>query len=186
VADEGEGDDTPRHVGTLVHRLFERIALEGAEAWPVARLRQVAPALRRNLQELGVVEHRLEDALARVLHAVEGTLADPRGRWILTAHEDARCEWALGGVMGGAPVSAVIDRSFIDQGVRWIIDYKTAEPAAGETLADFLARQQAHYRPQLEGYAALLAALDPDRPVRLGLYFPLLGGWCEWSAPGAG
>ncbi|MEW6728344.1 MAG: UvrD-helicase domain-containing protein [Pseudomonadota bacterium] len=186
VADEGEGDDTPRHVGTLVHRLFERIALEGAEAWPVARLRQVAPALRRNLQELGVVEHRLDEALARVLHAVEGTLADPRGRWILAAHEDARCEWALGGVMGGAPVSAVIDRSFVDQEVRWIIDYKTAEPACGETLADFLARQQAHYRPQLEGYAALLAALDPDRPVRLGLYFPLLGGWCEWSAPGAG
>ncbi|MEF3194277.1 MAG: hypothetical protein K6346_08705, partial [Halothiobacillaceae bacterium] len=95
-------------------------------------------------------------------------------------------EWALGGVMGGTFVSAVIDRSFIDQGLRWIIDYKTAEPADGETLPDFLDRLQEHYRPQLEGYAGLLAALDPDHPVRLGLYFPLVGGWREWSVEGAG
>ncbi|MEW5973628.1 MAG: UvrD-helicase domain-containing protein [Pseudomonadota bacterium] len=181
-----EGDETPRHVGTLVHRLLERIALDGAEQWPEGRLRRAGPALRRALRELGVVEGMLDEGLGRVLHAIEGTLADPRGRWILAAHEDARCEWALGGVIGGVPVSAVIDRSFIDQKIRWIIDYKTAEPAAGETLSAFLDRQQEHYRPQLEGYAGLLAALDPDRPVRLGLYFPLLGGWREWSVSGRG
>ncbi|MFZ5467366.1 MAG: UvrD-helicase domain-containing protein [Pseudomonadota bacterium] len=181
-----EGDETPRHVGTLVHRLLERIALDGAEQWPEGRLRRAGPALRRALRELGVVEGMLDEGLGRVLRAIEGTLADPRGRWILAAHEDARCEWALGGVIGGVPVSAVIDRSFIDQKTRWIIDYKTAEPAAGETLSVFLDRQQEHYRPQLEGYAGLLAALDPDRPVRLGLYFPLLGGWREWSVSGAG
>ncbi|MDM7323239.1 MAG: 3'-5' exonuclease, partial [Gammaproteobacteria bacterium] len=176
-----EGDETPRHVGTLVHRLLEHIAREGLEGWSAERLHRAEPALRRSLRELGVAERMLDEAIARVVRAVEGSLADPRGRWILAAHEDARCEWALAGVIGGIPVSAVIDRSFIDGNTRWIIDYKTAEPAAGETLADFLDRQQEHYRPQLEGYADLLTALDPDRPVRLGLYFPLLGGWREWS-----
>jgi len=181
-----EGDETPRHVGTLVHRLLERIAREGLEGWPAERLHRAEPALRRSLRELGVAERMLDEAIARVVRAVEGSLADPRGRWILAAHEDARCEWALAGVIGGIPVSAVIDRSFIDGSTRWIIDYKTAEPADGETLPDFLDRQQEHYRPQLEGYAGLLAALDPDRPVRLGLYFPLLGGWREWSVSGRG
>jgi ATP-dependent exoDNAse (exonuclease V) beta subunit len=181
-----EGNETPRHVGTLVHRLLERIAREGLEGWSAERLHRAEPALRRSLRELGVAGRMLDEAIARVVRAVEGTLADPRGRWILAAHEDARCEWALGGVIGGIPVSAVIDRSFIDGSTRWIIDYKTAEPADGETLPDFLDRQQEHYRPQLEGYAGLLAALDPDRPVRLGLYFPLLGGWREWSVSGRG
>ncbi len=181
-----EGDETPRHVGTLVHRLLERIAREGLEGWPAERLHRAEPALRRSLRELGVAERMLDEAIARVVRAVEGSLADPRGRWILAAHEDARCEWALAGVIGSIPVSAVIDRSFIDGSTRWIIDYKTAEPADGETLADFLDRQQEHYRPQLEGYAGLLAALDPGRPVRLGLYFPLLGGWREWSVSDRG
>ncbi|MGK0673967.1 MAG: UvrD-helicase domain-containing protein [Halothiobacillaceae bacterium] len=181
-----EGDETLRHVGVLAHRLLERIAREGVEGWSVGRLHRAESALRRGLRELGVAERMLDEAMARVVRAVEGSLADPRGRWILAAHEDARCEWALGGVIGGVPVSAVIDRSFIDGNTRWIIDYKIAEPTAGETLPDFLDRQQEHYRAQLEGYADLLMALDPDRPVRLGLYFPLLGGWREWSVSGRG
>jgi hypothetical protein len=39
---------------------------------------------------------------------------------------------------------------------------------------------QNRYRAQLERYAQVLGKLDPC-PIRLGLYFPLLGGWREWS-----
>jgi hypothetical protein len=49
------------------------------------------------------------------------------------------------------------------------------------TREEFLDREQQRYRGQLEKYAAVLKKLDP-RPVRLGLYFPLLGGWREWEA----
>jgi hypothetical protein len=34
----------------------------------------------------------------------------------------------------------------------------------------------------LERYARLLAQQD-ERPIRLGLYFPLLQAWREWAAP---
>jgi hypothetical protein len=61
----------------------------------------------------------------------------------------------------------VLDRTFVDAGgTRWIIDYKTG------TAADA-------YREQLQRYGTLLAALD-DRPIRLGLYYPLDGVWQEW------
>ncbi len=181
LASEEGADETLRHVGTLVHRLLERIASEGPQHWPESRLHALAPALRRALRELGVGEARLDEAQGRVIEALENTLADARGRWILAAHEEARSEWALGGMFGGQALSAVIDRSFIDEGVRWIIDYKTATPAQGEGLEAFLERQQARYRAQLETYAALLAALEPGRPLRLGLYFPLTGGWRAWA-----
>jgi len=36
------------------------------------------------------------------------------------------------------------------------------------------------YREQLEKYGALMKMQD-DRPVKLGLYFPLLQGWREWE-----
>ena len=44
----------------------------------------------------------------------------------------------------------------------------------------FLDNEMERYKNQLESYAKLVSAFDP-RPIRLGLYFPLLRGWREWS-----
>lgn len=178
--DWDEGDETPRHVGTLVHRLLERIALDGLDVWDQARLGALEPALRSQLAQLGVAAERVDGALSRVLQALEVTLNDARGRWILAAHAESRCEWALGAMLDGVAINAVIDRSFVDEGVRWIIDYKTSDPLQGEPLEAFLDHQQAHYRAQLESYAALLRQFDPHHPVRVGLYFPLLAAWRAW------
>ena len=35
------------------------------------------------------------------------------------------------------------------------------------------------YRDQLNRYARFVSSLD-SRPIRLGLYHPLLRGWSEW------
>ncbi|MEW6446055.1 MAG: UvrD-helicase domain-containing protein [Pseudomonadota bacterium] len=175
-----DGDALPRHVGVLVHRLLERIALDKTEAWDGSRLRALSPALRRQLHQAGVEAERLDEGLERVLRALENTLADERGRWILAPHDEARCEWALDARLEGVTIGAVIDRTFISEGERWIIDYKTAEPAQGEGVEAFLDRQQAQYCGQLESYAGLLRRLEPERPVRLGLYFPLLSAWRAW------
>ncbi|MCW5621848.1 MAG: hypothetical protein KIS79_12130, partial [Burkholderiales bacterium] len=78
-------------------------------------------------------------------------------------------------------VHVALDRTFVDEhGTRWIIDYKTSTHEGGE-LEAFLDREQLRYREQLERYARIMHALD-GRQVRLGLYFPLLGGWREWTA----
>jgi hypothetical protein len=47
----------------------------------------------------------------------------------------------------------------------------------------FLDNEKIRYRDQLEGYARIVARMD-SRPIRLGLYFPMLGGWREWSHGG--
>ena len=65
-----------------------------------------------------------------------------------------------------------------DGGTRWIIDYKTGTHT-GSDLDRFLENEQARYRAQLEGYASVIQTLDA-RPIRLGLYFPMLQGWREW------
>ena len=82
-------------------------------------------------------------------------------------------------MLDGELVDRVIDRTFVDEnGVRWIVDYKTGTHEGGDVEA-FLDREQERYRAQLEQYAALMRMLD-NRPVKLGLYFPLLKGWREW------
>ena len=98
-----------------------------------------------------------------------------------TKHREAESEYALTLIEHGKPVTAIMDRSFVDaKGIRWIIDYKTSTHEGGG-LDAFLDREQERYRGQLERYAAVLRKLD-NRPIRLGLYFPLLGGWREWEA----
>ncbi|MGD9887835.1 MAG: UvrD-helicase domain-containing protein [Halothiobacillaceae bacterium] len=179
-------DETPRLVGTLLHRLFERIALDHAQAhadkWNAAKIQALQPALRRELQHLGVSASTLDAALTQVTHALNTTLNDARGQWILAQHDHAHCEWALSGIVDGATVNAVIDRSFSEQGTRWIIDYKTTVPLPDEDMDTFLDRQQTQYCAQLESYAALLRIQDNDAEIRLGLYFPMLAAWREWTS----
>jgi ATP-dependent exoDNAse (exonuclease V) beta subunit len=115
-----------------------------------------------------------------VTEILERTLADERGRRLLGPHEDAQSELRLTGVGKAGTVNIIVDRTFVDEGgTRWIVDYKTGAHVGGDVEA-FLDREQERYRGQLEQYAALLRKLDP-RPIRLGLYFPLLNGWREWK-----
>jgi ATP-dependent exoDNAse (exonuclease V) beta subunit len=172
--------ETARHVGTVVHRELQRAARDGLR--PAATDPKVRARWEHELAELGVPRALRGAAVARVATAVERTLEDERGRWLLdSGHRDSATELALTGRCGAEVVSVVIDRTFVDAaGVRWIVDYKTSRHE-GAGLEAFLDSEQERYRPQLERYAALTRKLAPG-PVRLGLYFPLLGGWREWPA----
>jgi len=172
-----------RAVGVLVHRMLRVVAREGACAWDASRLAGRRAAWRASLAGLGVAPAELDAACARVEQALGTVLGDPRGRWLVDpGHWDARAEYALTGVVDGRLENVVIDRTFVDEsGVRWIVDYKTGTHEGGG-LEAFLAREQARYAPQLERYARLMRAREGGRPVRLGLYFPLIGAWREWAA----
>jgi ATP-dependent helicase/nuclease subunit A len=76
-----------------------------------------------------------------------------------------------------------LDRTFVADGVRWIVDYKTGSHAGGDPEG-FLDRERERYRAQLERYAAFVRALDPQ-PIRVALYFPLVAdGWRDWAYDG--
>jgi ATP-dependent exoDNAse (exonuclease V) beta subunit len=153
--------------------------------WEPARLAGHTPALAQHLRRLGVGAGELDDAVKRVLAALRACLDDPQGRWILSPHAEARSEWALTAMLEGIPRHVAIDRTFVDEaGIRWIIDYKTGSHAGGDVEA-FLAREQERYQTQLETYARVLRLHGEQRPIRLGLYFPLLHAWRTWPAPEA-
>lgn len=172
---------TSRHVGTLVHRELERYARTTApESLP-------APATCRDrfaieLLELGVPADRCDAAATRVVAALEHTLADERGRWVLGLDGqvlEAESELALSSVQQGRIVEGIIDRTFVDrEGVRWIVDFKTSTHEGGG-LELFLSEEVARYRAQLQRYAALIRAFKPGQIVRAALYFPLIRAWRE-------
>lgn len=164
-----------RHFGTVLHRTLEQIVREGIANWDEARIERQHPVWRAQLRQLGV--EGVDTTLDTLSHTIRQLNADPTGRWLLdNRHPQSACELQLGFVTdsgGGSYKKAIVDRTFIDKEVRWIIDYKSAQPSAGQTLAAFLNEQRTRYLPQLRRYAELMAQLE-TRPVRTALYFPLL------------
>ncbi|OGA24967.1 MAG: DNA helicase UvrD [Betaproteobacteria bacterium RIFCSPLOWO2_02_FULL_67_26] len=175
--------ETARHVGSVVHRWLQCIAEDDLEGWDAKRVRALRKTMEDGLVARGLPAGALEEAAARVAAILEQTLADERGRWLLGRREAAQSELRLTGATHDGIVNIVMDRTFVDErGTRWIVDYKTGTHAGGD-LDAFLDRERERYRPQLERYAALMRGLD-SRPIRLGLYFPLLNGWREWNYEG--
>jgi ATP-dependent exoDNAse (exonuclease V) beta subunit len=176
--------ETLRHVGTVVHRLLQRIAEDGVACWDAAQRKRATPLVRQLLAQAGVREEESEKALADTLLAVDNALADERGRWLLDhTHAEARCEYALSLMRDGRLVTGVIDRTFIDaDGVRWIVDYKTSRHS-GTDVEAFLEQERLRYALQLERYAFLIRGLE-SRRVKVALYFPLLQRFVSWEPHG--
>ncbi|MDT8423884.1 MAG: UvrD-helicase domain-containing protein [Desulfuromonadales bacterium] len=166
--------ETGRLAGTLVHRYLERMAKTREDL----RHGVEHDILARQLANLGVPRQFLAAQTDVVATALATCLSSARGRWILADHPSARCEWALSGIIAGELVHAVIDRSFVADGVRWIIDYKVTALQNSSRDA-FLAAELVKYRDQLSRYAELMRSFCPDLPVRTALYFPLCDGWIE-------
>ena len=161
-----------RRVGTVLHRLLERVGRAGVETLDDAARRRLMGRIPVLLAALGGAGAGLETTGRVVQKALETTLASDTGRWILSGrHPQAACELALSGVIDGRLVNAVIDRTFVDdEGVRWIIDYKSGYHAGG-ALEDFLSEESERYSPQLDLYRRLFQQMGETR-IRTALYLP--------------
>lgn len=170
---------TAMAVGTVVHQLLRQVVLSDFQTWNRPRLESLLPRIRAALRSHSVPSSDEEWAGRSVVAAVCRTLEDDRGRWLLDRrHVDSQCEWAVSAVVNGELRNIVIDRSFIDRdGTRWIVDYKTGSHSGSDVDA-FLDNERERYNKQLQRYVELVSRME-SRPIRAGLYFPLLGGWRE-------
>ncbi|WP_461482884.1 UvrD-helicase domain-containing protein [Porticoccus sp.] len=172
-ASQVKNDHTARHTGTVLHRILHQITLEGIERWSAQTVAERQPFWDIQLRQLGLCDTR--SALSILQRAVINCIEDKNSHWIFDhSHPQSACEYALGYQdHKGNFRTAVIDRTFIRKGSRWIIDYKTAQPHEGQTEAEFLQHQQEQYGEQLSRYAQLLEGSD-DFPIQCALYFPLI------------
>jgi ATP-dependent exoDNAse (exonuclease V) beta subunit len=170
------GEDL-RRIGTVTHRFLQQIGEDGVEAWTPDRILKLAPTIRSLLLQAGMRDSDLISAERRVRDALRNTLADKHGRWILQERETANNEYALSAVLDAKRQSIKVDRTFVENNTRWLIDYKTSDQE-GTITENYLREQVDKYREDLARYARVLHAWD-GLPVRGGLYFPLLQRWCE-------
>ena len=169
---------TARHVGTVVHTWLQHLA--GAP--DVAALVRDELSVRRRsvalLRREGVAEADLEPASSRVWRALQQTISSPEGyRLLSNTHPDSAAELALSGVLDGELLHAVIVRVIRDDdGVLWVVDYKTSSHEGGDIEA-FFENELARYNEQLRRYQRLLMLWyrsqgRAEEAVRRALFFP--------------
>lgn len=162
----------PRLAGTLVHQIFKQLTEAGLPD-NGNDLNAYRNSWSLQLQQLGLPQAELTQALERVQRLVASALNDPQGRWVLDPnHPQSACELPLSYHNGFKALHYVVDRTFVDtDGSRWIIDYKTATCSNEQSFEQFIEQESERYRQQLQNYANAFAALE-SRPIRTALYFP--------------
>jgi ATP-dependent helicase/nuclease subunit A len=174
------GDDNESRleaaVGTLVHRVLELIARDGVNAWNAQRVAGLQAAYQRWLQQQGHSASEAAKGAQTAVAAVSCTLLSSDGLWVLGQQQEADVEAAWSSQNENVAVHHVIDRIFIADGERWIVDYKTVHMPA-DASADFLVSRAENYRPQLARYGKLFG--DDGLRVRLAIFYPVQGKLVE-------
>lgn len=166
ILDEAYG----RWLGTLTHRLLQWIA----DHQPASAAAIPWGLVKRQLAQTGLDPAAQHSLAEQVKQQVLKTMNCPKGQWILAAHAEARNEMPMLVQEQEIIKTRIIDRCFVDQGIRWIIDYKTGQPEP---------KRMAQYQAQLNGYAEALRQIHPHEPIHCCLYFPSELFWVDWVAP---
>ena len=164
-------------VGKVVHKVLEIVADKSLDFWNAFTPVQQQALIRRELEPLLPVLH-LGEAIKSINKHLANVFSDQKALWILDArHQQSQVESAFFVPDTKADLlqrdefrQQVIDRTFIDKGCCWLIDYKTAEPKAGESQQEFLLREEKEYLPQQKNYARILQQRY-GLPVKAALYF---------------
>jgi ATP-dependent helicase/nuclease subunit A len=155
--------------GTLAHLYMEMFVRDGVEHWSATRVESLGDAMARWLVRQGHAQAATQQVALELVEALKTTLESESGCWVLRSRPDAAAELALSSANAdGSVATHVVDRTFVEDGVCWVIDYKLVRHS-GDAMDTFLQQRAGEYRPQLERYAALFA--DQTLPVRMAIYF---------------
>jgi ATP-dependent exoDNAse (exonuclease V) beta subunit len=159
-------------IGTVVHRQLEWLSKHSIESFKLPE--NWGEITESQLISAGLSRELVVSSTVLVMKAINKTLADKTGQFILSDHVQAKSELVLHKrLSSGLFLSRIVDRTFVHQNTRWIVDYKTAEPNSGESFADFIDKEVALYKLQMNDYVQLFKKIE-QRPIKAGLYFPLL------------
>jgi ATP-dependent exoDNAse (exonuclease V) beta subunit len=155
-------------MGILAHRYMEMMAQQGLAHWTTDRVASLAPSMQHWLRQQGHVESVAKEATATLQLILKQTLNSADGQWVLQTRPDAAAELGITCYDQGGVKGYVIDRTFIEDGVRWIIDYKSVSLESNLTDNEFKTVAE-QYRPQLDDYAMLFS--DQAVPVKKAIFF---------------
>lgn len=162
-----------REIGIVIHQQLYQLATQAHQDINTDNIRM-------QCQQQGIPPNQINTSTKLVLSTLEQVLNDPRGIWLLKSHQDGHAEYELNYRKAGKIHQSIIDRTFIENDIRWIVDYKSAMPVDQQSEHEFLQQQKESYIDQLSHYGNLYSSMEA-REIRCALYFPRCLLWLEWE-----
>lgn len=167
--------------GSFVHELMQGIGEQGIDTWQGRELNNCLAPWRLRLLALGMplpsVDHQVSVALASIYKV----LSNKRFMELFADSVVRYPEFDLTLAAGDHSERLVIDL-FCDfgDGRALIVDYKTSQPAVGQSLPAFFDQEAQTYIDALTRYQLAVAKLG-YQAVTLALYFVVIDQWFELS-----
>ena len=158
-------ESTARIMGVIVHELLHIICTHH----PVTAHDVPWTLMTRALKKSGL--NAVPGLAEQIKTMISGLFDTPQGQWIIREHPHEKNEYALLVKNDNSVSTRIIDRTFVDNGICWIIDFKTGHE-------DFL--KDIEHKAQVNGYA-LLMSHQTQLPIRCGLYYLNTHHWVEWA-----
>ncbi len=159
-------------VGILTHFYLQLIADDDVDHWSADRIKPLIIAMQRWFKQKHYNAKQAEKGAIHVNTLLQTTLASKEGLWILKTRETAASELAIESANQKEISKKIIDRTFIEDNVRWIIDYKSTDLKEDITNSGLKAVAE-QYRTQLEGYEQLLS--EDSLPIQKAIFFVSVG-----------
>lgn len=157
----------PRLIGIVAHELLQWVCNNHPTTsteipWELANHQLKSSGF--DTIELQAAQHQLKTQLTHFFD-------DPVGQWLIKKHEHECNEYELLVDEENELATKIIDRTFCENGVRWIVDFKTG-------LDD--ERTETRHRQQVDSYARLFAGGE-HTSIRCGLYYLASNRWLAWE-----
>ena len=143
-------------LGTVVHHYLEHEIFEPDDT-----------SIDTRLLQLGVPSKLREHYSEKIRKLLDNTKNDPTFAWLFQKRQSTQVEAEFGSVEG----SVIIDRLFVEGGILWIIDFKTASISVEESKEDFIERVKKQHQDQLHHYQSVLEGIF-QLPSKAAIYCP--------------
>lgn len=158
--------NSARELGIVAHELLQWICDHHPDNTQTLPWAMVVNQLR----SLGFTQEEEKQALFLLQEQINILFQSTIGQWLCKAHSEEKNEYQLLVNEQGQLTTRIIDRTFVEKGLRWIIDFKTGSEDS---------EAQKKHRQQVNDYARLLGINSP-MPIHCGLYYLASGHWVQW------
>ena len=170
-ADKSEKSVIDARIGDLIHEALEDYAIDKNKSNFLNMLAGREEYWKLQLQDHIFSMHTMRESIAFIYTAVNNCIRSKKLSWIFDeSNKTGRSEFKISQTQSGKIRTYAIDRTLIDEnGVRWIIDFKTGAPRERST-DEFIDQQKQLHAPQLSRYEELFQQLE-TRETKTAILF---------------
>ena len=160
-------NNAPRLIGIVAHDLLQWICDHHPKTiaeipWELAI---------HQFKTFGFVAPELQTAQNQLMTQLTQLFDDPIGQWFIKTHDNERNEYELIVEDHNGITTKIIDRTFCENGIRWIIDFKTGHDDNNAVT---------HHQEQVNDYARLFRNQGHES-IYCGLYYLASTHWVAWE-----